>query len=161
MRTACAASTSPVPFGTETTRSSIVTETSSGVEAAVLIAPDPPCNTVSLGASRRHRSLVGVAGVLIDGREDACDGRVVERALAAEVCLEVASVLAQVAGARIPGEVAERAERLAEHAVADARGEVEVSRLPLACLDLGQELDEPARPFSTRRALPAGLVHVE
>ena len=78
-----------------------------------------------------------------------------------DVRLELGAVLPEVARDRVDREVAERAERLSEHAVADLVQEVEVGRVAASFLELRQELDEPARAHAARRALPARLVHVE
>ena len=78
-----------------------------------------------------------------------------------EVRLELVAVVAKVARHRVHGEVSERAERLAEHAVAHVVEKREVADARPPVLELRQELDEPARPDATRRALPARLVHVE
>src|SRR3954465_12428422 len=101
--------------------------------------------------------------VLIRGREDAFDRRLAgERAAALlDVRLELAAELAQVALHRIHREVAQRAQRAPEDARAAALDQIQIRVLAAAVLDLLQELDEPASPLAARRALPAGLVHVE
>src|SRR5438128_4167221 len=101
--------------------------------------------------------------VLVDRREDALDRRLAAERTAAlvHVRLELGAEFTHVARHGIDGEVPERAERLAEHAVAHAFEEVEVGVLGAALLDLRQQLYHPARPLAARRAFSARLVHVE
>src|SRR5436305_12358079 len=96
----------------------------------------------------------------VDRRLDAGDrrlGAVRTRALV-DVLLKLASELPEVRRHRVYGEVAERAERAAEHPAADALEQREVGVDGVALLDSRQQLHEPARPFAAGRALPAGLV---
>src|SRR5207237_9871780 len=95
--------------------------------------------------------------------DDAFDRRLAaERAAALlDVRYELLPVLVHVARDRIDGEVAESAERLAEHAVAHVAQQVEIGALCPARLDLLEQADHPPRPLAARRALPARLVHVE
>ena len=78
-----------------------------------------------------------------------------------DVRLELRPVLLEVARDRVHGEVAERAQRLPEHAVADLIQEIEVRALAAALLELRQDLHQPAGADAARRALAARLVHVE
>ena len=93
---------------------------------------------------------------------------VIERRLAAEgalagveVLLELVAELVHVTRDRHRGRIAERAEALAEDAVAHVEQEVELVLVGAAVVDLPQDLHHPARTLAARRALPAGLVHVE
>src|SRR5262245_30563217 len=97
--------------------------------------------------------------VLVDRCEDALErGLAAERAAAVvDVRLELVAELVDVARDRHRGRVAERAEALAEDAVADVEQQVELGLLRVAVLDLVQELHHPARPLAARRALPARL----
>src|SRR5580765_4304330 len=101
--------------------------------------------------------------VLIRRRDDSLDRRLAAERTAAllDVRLELGAELAEIALHGIDGEVAERAERPSEDAVADALEQVEIRELTAAVLDLLEDLNEPARALPTRRALPARLVHVE
>src|SRR5919198_852941 len=78
-----------------------------------------------------------------------------------DVRLELGAELTQVARDGVDREVAERAERAAEHPVADVLEQVEVGLRRIALLDPRQQLHEPARSLAARRALATGLVHVE
>src|SRR6266498_223641 len=102
-------------------------------------------------------------GVLVDRRDDAFDRRTsaVRAPALVDVGLELLAVLVDVARDRVDGEVAEGAERLPEHAVAHVPQQVEVGVLAAARLDLLQQAHHPARALPARRALAAGLVHVE
>src|SRR5262245_19847024 len=140
MPTACAASTRPVPFGTETWRSSTVTATSSdtsGLRPVVLV----------------HRAR----------REDSLErGLPVERATTeVDVCLVLVAEAVDVAqdGDRV--RVAERAEALAHDPVADGEEQVEVGLQASPVLDLLEYLRHPARADTARGALAALLVLVE
>src|SRR6266581_4203389 len=97
--------------------------------------------------------------MLVDRRQDPLDRRLAAERTAAvvDVRLELAAELPHVARHRVHGEVAERAKRLAEHAVADAGQQIEIRALGSSVLELGQELHYPARPFAARRALAARL----
>src|SRR5581483_4515724 len=142
---ACSAvSTSPVPFGTCTTCSSIVTRTSSGALKLQLL---------------RNRGV----RVLVDGSEKIRERRVgAERAAAlAQVLPELVAELRHAARDRHRGRGAEHAEALADDAVADVEQHLEVVLRRSAVFDRAQDLHEPARPDAARRALAARLVHVE
>src|SRR5947209_2618318 len=100
---------------------------------------------------------------LVDRGEDPLD-----RGLAAErtspllnVRHELGRVVPHVTRDWVDREVAQGAEGLAENAVADGPEQVEVSQLGLAGLDPLEDLHHPACAFAARRALAAGLVHVE
>src|SRR5437899_10901245 len=101
--------------------------------------------------------------VLVARREQALEGRLPgQRAAAAvDVGLELVAELADDARHRHRRRIAQRAEALAEHAVADREEQLELGLLGLARLDLLQELHHPARPLAARRALAARLVHVD
>src|SRR5438067_9744326 len=125
--------------------------------------PTPARNAQHFPRLSRGNLLADVVVVLLDRREQA-----VERRLAAErapggvdMRLELVAELVDVAGDRHRGRVAERAEALAEDAVADVEQQVELALLCAPVLDLVQELHHPARPLAARRALAARLVHVE
>src|SRR6266545_1310591 len=81
-------------------------------------------------------------GVLVDRRDDAFDRRTsaVRAPALVDVGLELLAVLVDVARDRVDGEVAV---------------------LAAARLDLLQQAHHPARALPARRALAAGLVHVE
>src|SRR5687767_4265806 len=104
MPAASAASTSPVPFGTSTRRSSTVTATSSDMRDLVRLAPV-------------HRG----------GREDPLERRVALERTAAEldVGLVLVAELVDVAQDRDRVRVAERAQALPEDPVAHREQEVE------------------------------------
>src|SRR5262245_62395608 len=138
MPAACAASTSPVPFGTSTFRSSTVTETSSDMG-------------------------VPLVRVLLRRREDALErGLPVERAAAeVDVGLVLVPELVDVAQDRDRVRVAERAQALAHDPVAHGEKEVEVGLRRTAVLDLLEDLRDPLRADAAGRALPARLVLVE
>src|SRR5579884_4250511 len=142
---ACSAdSTSPVPFGTCTSFPSIVTRTSSGALNAQLLRD-------------------GRVRVLVDRREEVRERRVgAERAApAGEVLPELAAELRHTARDGHRGRVAEHAEALADDAIAHVEQDLEIVLARSAVLDRAQDLHEPARPDTARRALPARLVHVE
>src|SRR5688572_20281323 len=140
MPAAAAVSTRPVPAGTETSRSSTVSFTRSGMDG-----------------------FLRVAGVRVRGREDPVERRgIAERAAAAlHVRAELVGELPHEARHRIDGEVAQRTERAAEDPGADRLQEIEVGVRRLPLLDLLQELHHPARSLAAGRALAARLVHVE
>ena len=128
-RPPAAVSTRPVPFGTSTSRSSIVTRDELGIAHA--------CASATRGA----------CACIVDRREDALERRVAgERAAACvDVRLELVAELVDVArdGDRVG--VAERAEALADDAVADVEQQVEVGLRRAAVLDLLEDLRHPAR----------------
>src|SRR5829696_5464603 len=101
--------------------------------------------------------------VLLDRREQALErGLAAERAAAVvDVLLELVAEAVDVARNRHRGRVAEGAEALAEDAVADVEQQVELPLPRAALLDLVQQLHHPAGSLAARRALAAGLVHVE
>src|SRR5689334_8807964 len=80
--------------------------------------------------------------MLVDGREQPVQRRLARMRAAAEVdvLLEVVAELVDVAGDRHRGRVAERAEALAEDAVADVEQQVELVLGGVAVLDLVQDL---------------------
>src|SRR5689334_9296496 len=98
--------------------------------------------------------------VLGDRREHAVERRVVAERTAAvvDVRLELAAELGDVARHRHRGRLAERAEALADDAVADVEQQVELTLARVAGLELAQDGRHPSRPLATRRALPARLV---
>src|SRR2546428_5286216 len=118
-------------------------------------------------APRRVRSRRGpdgrMVGVLVDRGEDALEARLAAEWAGAlvDVALELLAEARDVARDRHRGGVAERAEALAEDPVADVEEQIELRLLGAPALDLAQDLHHPARPLAARRALPAGLVHVE
>src|SRR6266498_1599481 len=101
--------------------------------------------------------------VLVDRGHDSLDRRGPAEGTAApvDVRAELVLELAHVAGDGVDGEVAQRAQRLAEHALSDRAEQVEIGVGGLARLDLLEQLHLPARPLPARSALAAGLVHVE
>src|SRR5215210_2741766 len=105
----------------------------------------------------------GRVRVLVDRGEQALErGGAAERAAAlVDVRLELAAELVDIARDRHRRRVTERAEALAENAVADVEQEVELALRGAAVLDLAQDLDHPARPLAAGGALPARLMHVE
>src|SRR5829696_5021756 len=105
----------------------------------------------------------GRVRVLVDRGEQALERRgAAERAAAiVDVRLELAAELVDIACDRHRRRVAERAQALAEDAVADVEQEIELALRCAAVLDLAQDLDHPARPLAARRALAARLMHVE
>src|SRR5690349_834441 len=127
MPAASAASTRPVPFGTETSTSSMVNVTSS----------------LAMSPSSHSRKRMAVAR-----RDDALERRfAVERAASLlDVRDELVAPVPDVARDRIHREVAERAERLAEDAVADGVQQVDVAELGRARLEALEQLHHPPRP---------------
>src|SRR5204863_462032 len=101
--------------------------------------------------------------VLVERREEILQRRRTGEWTAAsvDVRLELVAELVDVARDRHRRRVAERAEALAEDAVAHREEQVELRLVGPAVLDLVQQLHHPARALSARRALAAGLVHVE
>src|SRR3954468_22187480 len=101
--------------------------------------------------------------MLVGRREDPFKGRLaaVRAAAVLDVGDELLAPLLQVARDRVDGEVAERAERLAEDPRADRLEQLDVRELAVAALELLQDLHHPARSLAARRALAARLVHVE
>src|SRR5438067_13898573 len=93
-------------------------------------------------------------------RDDPLDRRLaLERAAAlVDVRLELRAPVLEIALHRIHGEVAERAQGLAQDAPADGVEQVELGELGIAGLDALEELHHPARPFAARRAFAARLV---
>ncbi len=77
------------------------------------------------------------------------------------MCAELVAEAVDVARDRHRGGVAERAQALAEDAVADVEQQLEVGLRRVPVLDPVQKLHHPARPLAARRALPARLVLVE
>src|SRR5215213_10488887 len=165
MPASSAASTIPIPAGTCSSRSSIVTVTSSGV-----LNPLPPSRlpgTEPAEVSLRRRSTRHLCRrlmmMLVDGRENP-----LQRRLAAEwapalvdVPLELLAEALDVLDHRAGGKVAERAQAPPHDAVADVEEQVELGLLGAAVLQLLEELRYPTRSLATRGALPARLVHVE
>ena len=78
-----------------------------------------------------------------------------------DVRLELVAELVDVARDRDRVRVSERAEALAEDAVADVEQQVEIGLVAAAVLDLLEDLREPAGADAARRALAARLVLVE
>src|SRR6187200_3082733 len=140
MPAVCAASTSPIPFGTSTSRSSTVTCTSSDM-----------------------RGLVAVVGVHGGRGEDPVErGLPVERTAAQiDMRLVLVAELVDVSQHRDRVGVAERAGALAHDPVADGEEQVEVGLRCTPVLDLLEDLRHPPRADTARCALPAGLVLVE
>ena len=90
------------------------------------------------------------------------DDVAVERAAAlVDVRLELVAELVEVADHRDRVGVAERAQALAVDALGDRDEQVHVGLCAAAVLDLLEDLGQPLRPDSARRALPARLVLVE
>ena len=73
---------------------------------------------------------------------------------AVDMRLELRPVLLEVARDRVHGEVAERAQGLPEHPVADLIEEIEVRALAPPLLELGQDLHQPARTDAAGVHLP-------
>src|SRR5436305_6333674 len=98
--------------------------------------------------------------VLVGRREDSFERRLaaVRAAAVLDVGDELVAPLLQVARDRVDGEVAERAERLAEDSGADRLQQLDVRELSVAALQLLQDLHHPARPLAARRALAARFV---
>src|SRR6187200_2363412 len=187
MPAAAAVSTSPVPFVTSTSRSSIVTLTRSlttraprelgvALDAPFLVRPaweGGRGRSHARGArtprSRHHLERPpdlcrpDVPLVDVRRRDDPVERRrAVERATGfLDVLEELLAELRDVArdGDRVG--VAERAQARAVDSLAHVEQEVEVAVRPVAGLDLLQDLREPARPDAAGRALAAGLVLVE
>src|SRR4051812_41989646 len=119
----------PVPLGTCTTRSSIVTVTSSAM---------------------RHLQRMRMHG---DRREHPVErGVAVERAAAlVDVCLELVPELRDVARDDDRVRVAERAQALAVDAVADVEQQVEVALRRASVLQLAEDGGQPACALAARR----------
>src|SRR5213082_4258564 len=100
--------------------------------------------------------------VPVGRREDPLERRrAAERAAALfDVSDELAAPLVEVARDGVDGELAERAEDLAEDVVADRVEQLEVCVRRGAVLDRLEDLHHPARPDAARRALAARLVRV-
>src|SRR5919108_2639546 len=98
-----------------------------------------------------------MADVGIDRRLDSFDrGLAVEGTPAVvDMSLKLRVELVHVRRDWIDRKVAERAQRLPEHAVADVAKQIELVLLRVASLDPCQQLHEPARSLATRRALAA------
>src|SRR4029077_15862064 len=128
----------PVPLGTDTCTSSTVRVTSS----------------LDMSLTGHSRMRMAIAWC-----HDPLKRRLAFERTAAllDVCDELVAPVLEIAGDGIDGEVAERAERLAEDAVAHRVEQIEVSELCMARLDLLEQLNHPARSFATRRALAARL----
>src|SRR5258708_19271940 len=101
--------------------------------------------------------------VLVDGREEVIEGRVAAERTAAvlEVLPELVAELRHAARDRHRGRVAEHAQTLADDPVADVEQELQVVLARRARLDRVQQLHEPARADTPRRALAARLVLLE
>src|SRR3954451_634163 len=101
--------------------------------------------------------------VLVDRREDVLERRLAAERTAAvvDVLLELLAESVHVARDRHRRRVAERAEALAEDAVADVEQQVEVALLRAPVLERVEDLHHPPRADAARRALAARLVHIE
>src|SRR5918992_763690 len=167
-------STRPVPFGTLTSRPSIVSEASSGPLLTPLdlsgmdrLAQPVPIRGIEGGTGAGGCSCGHldrrVVRVLVDRGRHALERRLaaVRAPALVDVRPELVAELADVARDRHRSRVTQRTEALAEDAVADVEQQIELRVLRVAGLDLLQQLYLPARPLAARGALPAGLVHVE
>src|SRR5438309_11989975 len=121
MPAAAAVSTRPVPLGTWTERSSIVTVTSSGALIAHLgaVSGTGTCGASPYrrAASRRHPCLDhGMVRVLVDRREETLQGRLAAEgaAVLADMRAELVAELDHVRGGRHRRRVTQRTEALAE-----------------------------------------------
>src|SRR4029079_16631471 len=144
----------PVPFGTCTFRSSIVTVTSSGALIARLEAFSGTGTSgacpYNRSASRRHPFLDhAVVRMLIHRREQTLERRLTaERAAAlVDVGPELVAELDHVRGDGQRTGITQRAETLAQDPVADVEQEVELRVRCLAGLDRLEQLNHPARPL--------------
>src|SRR6266480_2963164 len=142
MPAASAASTSPVHFGTEISTSSTVSVTSSALTTIASIAAMHPRRrprrelsnqTRPVGCSRRHLGD-GMVRVCVARRHDAFERRLAVEGTAAllDVRDELGAPVLHEARNGIHGEVAERAQRLAEDAVADGAKQIDVGQLAVA-----------------------------
>ena len=145
-RPSSAASTSPRPFGTCTSRSSIVTVTSSGA-----LTPAPP---------RPGECVCWSTGAKMPSSDDSPPN-------GQPPCVDVrAELLARTCRrSSAPGQTAKSPSAQSDlpiDPVADRRAAGRgrrARRRPSS--SFSQELHHPARPLAARRALAAGLVHVE
>src|SRR5512133_1955692 len=152
MPAAAAVSTMPVPFGTCTCRSSIVTVTSSGALTAHLAAVygtgvcpnNQPESRWHLG----NRSM----RMLVDRREQAFERRLAAERAPALVDVR-AELVAELDDVRRNGHrrgVAERAETLAEDSVTDVEQQVELRMRRVTLLNRLEQLHHPARSLTAR-----------
>src|SRR4051794_19592261 len=147
-----AARMTSVPFGTCTSKPSMVTVTRSvwTATSAVMRGPRRVVSEASdlLGCSCRDTSE--------DGRGDR-----VERAPAGQVLQELVAEQLDAADDGAGGAVAEGAERAAEDVVAGVEQRVDVGLRGRPRLHPLQDLHHPVGALATRRALAARLVRVE
>src|SRR6185436_19133291 len=138
----------PVPFGTCTVRSSIVTLTSSGALTSHSRNGGSPYEE----SATRSRGYLGDGRVRVHRhrREDVVQrGRVAERAAALlDVRDELLAELRDVARDGHRGRLAERAEALAVDAVAYVEQQVELTLRRAALLQLAQDRRHPARALA-------------
>src|SRR6266540_1834244 len=111
----------------------------------------------------RRRLCRRVMAMLLDRREGSLQRRLaaVWAPALVDVALELVAEALHVLDDRPRGEVAERAQALAQDPVADREQEVELGLLGAPFLELLEQLHHPARPLPAGRALAARLVHVE
>src|SRR4051812_38184947 len=155
MPAAAAASTSPVPLGTCTERSSIVTVTSSD---ALISDLEAASGTGTWGAcpygragSRGHPFLDnGMVRVLVDRREETLQRRLAAEGAAAlvDVSAELVSELDHVRRHRHRRGIAQRTEALPEDPVTDVEQQIELGVGCLTGLDCLEQLHHPARSLA-------------
>src|SRR3954447_801853 len=120
--------------------------------------PRPPAAGGRAGMPRGTRSRHGRRFV-VEARHGAVRG---ERATAlVDVALELVAEVGDVARHRHRHRVAQRAQAVAEDAVAHVQQQVELALARLAHLDAADDLHAPARALAAGRALAAALVLVE
>src|SRR6185437_10954591 len=158
MPASAAASTSDMPLGAVTSRSLMDSVTVS-VSTVAISRPRPrPAAGGRAGMPRGTRSRQG-RRLVVEARDWAV---LRERAAAlVDVALELVAEVGDVARHRHRHRVAQRAQAVAEDAVAHVQQQVELPLARLAHLNAADDVHAPAGTLAAGRALAAALVLVE